>query len=186
MTTTSTTSVDGRTSSTLKATLSASGPNSNGPTPAVLPQKPKINRLGRRQLPKPFQGNSKQQQQARKDDSVAVQPANTKTKTIASTAPPANIKGSSTANGSSTNKKFKRANKQPYNREEVRSYMHKLFQSYTAGEKSHSTKTYKQVLSETASGRVSTATDWGTVSSSKNKNKKYGCLSDIAKVLRNQ
>lgn len=185
MTTTSTTSVDGRTSSTLKATLSASGPNSNGPTPAVLPQKPKLTgwaQAAAKALPRQQQ----QQQQARKDDSVAVQPANTKTKTTASTAPPANIKGSSTANGSSTNKKFKRANKQPYNREEVRSYMHKLFQSYTAGEKSHSMKTYKQVLSETASGRVSTATDWGTVSSSKNKNKKYGCLSDIAKVLRNQ
>ena len=114
MTTTSTTSVDGRTSSTLKATLSASGPNSNGPTPAVLPQKPKLTgwaQAAAKALPRQQQ----QQQQARKDDSVAVQPANTKTKTIASTAPPANIKGSSTANGSSTNKKFKRANKQPYN-----------------------------------------------------------------------
>lgn len=91
MTTTSTTSVDGRTSSTLKATLSASGPNSNGPTPAVLPQKPKLTgwaQAAAKALPRQQQ----QQQQARKDDSVAVQPANTKTKTIASTAPPANIR----------------------------------------------------------------------------------------------
>lgn len=183
MTTTSTTSVNGRASSTLKTTLSATSPSSNGPTPVILPQKPKLTgwaQAAAKALPK------QQQQQPRKDDSAAVQPANGKAKAIVSTAPPANIKGSSTANGSSTNKKFKRANRQPYNREEVRSYMHKLFQSYTTGEMSHSTKTYKQVLSETASGRVSTATDWGTVSSSKNKNKKYGCLTDIAKVLRNQ
>ncbi|CAI6422186.1 ADM_HP2_G0007610.mRNA.1.CDS.1 [Saccharomyces cerevisiae] len=49
-----------------------------------------------------------------------------------------------------------------------------------------STNENSEANPETASGRVSTATDWGTVSSSKNKNKKYGCLSDIAKVLRNQ
>ena len=123
MTTTSTTSVNGRASSTLKTTLSASSPSSNGPTPVILPQKPKLTgwaQAAAKALPKQQQ----QQQQPRKDDSVAVQPANGKAKAIVSTAPPANIKGSSTANGSSTNKKFKRANRQPYNRDEVRSYMH--------------------------------------------------------------
>ncbi|CAI4037850.1 hypothetical protein SMKI_04G1840 [Saccharomyces mikatae IFO 1815] len=183
MTTTSTTSVNGKATSTLKTTLSVSSPSSKGTTSAILPQKPKLTgwaQAAAKALPK-------QQQQSRKEESVATQPVNGKSKAIVSTAPSANPKGSPTTNGSSTNKKFKRANRQPYNKEEVRSYMHKLFQSYTTGELSHSTKTYKQVLSETSSGRVSTAaTDWDTVSSSKNKNKKFGCLTEIAKVLRNQ
>ncbi|CAI4057653.1 hypothetical protein SKDZ_04G1860 [Saccharomyces kudriavzevii ZP591] len=185
MTTTSTTSVNGKATPTLKATLSTSNSSSNTATPAALPQKPKLTgwaQAAAKALPK-----QQQQQQPKKDDSgAAARPANGKTKAIVSAAPSTHTKGSSTTNGSSTNKKLKRANRQPYNRDEVRSYMHKLFQSYTTGEMSHSTKTYKQVLSETASGRVSTATDWGTVSSSKNRNKKYGCLTDIAKVLRSQ
>lgn len=184
MTTTSTTSVNGKATPTLKATLSTSNSSSNSATPAALPQKPKLTGWA--------QAAAKALQTAaaaaaKKDDSgAAARPANGKTKAIVSAAPSTHTKGSSTTNGSSTNKKLKRANRQPYNRDEVRSYMHKLFQSYTTGEMSHSTKTYKQVLSETASGRVSTATDWGTVSSSKNRNKKYGCLTDIAKVLRSQ
>ncbi|CAI6422242.1 ADM_HP2_G0007620.mRNA.1.CDS.1 [Saccharomyces cerevisiae] len=107
MTTTSTTSVDGRTSSTLKATLSASGPNSNGPTPAVLPQKPKLTgwaQAAAKALPRQQQ----QQQQARKDDSVAVQPANTKTKTIASPRRPT-VPNTCPPNGYPTNKKFQKS-----------------------------------------------------------------------------
>ncbi|CAI4059586.1 hypothetical protein SUVZ_04G1890 [Saccharomyces uvarum] len=187
MTTTSTTNVNGKAAPALKTTLSTSNSNSNSP-PATLPQKPKLTgwaQAAAKALPKQQQQQQQQQQQPRRDDSSSPQPANGKTKAAVSTTPSTNTKGSSSINGSSTNKKFKRANKQPYNRDEVRSYMHKLFQNYTTGEMSHSVKTYKQVLSETASGRVSTATDWGTVSNSKNKNKKYGCLTDIAKVLKN-
>ncbi|KOH00308.1 Pbp4p [Saccharomyces eubayanus] len=182
MTTTSTTNVNGKATPALKTTLSTSNSNSNSP-PTALPQKPKLTgwaQAAAKALPK-----QQQQQQPRRDDSSSPQPGNGKTKATVSTTPSTNTKGSSSVNGSSTNKKFKRANKQPYNRDEVRSYMHKLFQDYTTGEMSHSVKTYKQVLSETASGRVSTATDWGTVSNSKNKNKKYGCLTDIAKILKN-
>lgn len=67
----------------------------------------------------------------------------------------------------------------PYNRDEVRKFMNDLFKSYTANPE---LKSYKDIVGNT---NAVTATNWGTVSNNKNKNKKYGCLNDVAKLLKN-
>lgn len=68
----------------------------------------------------------------------------------------------------------------PYNRDEVREYMQSLFK-----EQSRNAKTYKQVLKETQQGDLTETSDWGTVTNKNTRNKKYGTLAEIARVLRN-
>lgn len=69
----------------------------------------------------------------------------------------------------------KKPARQPYNREEVRSHMNSLFKKHTSALSSESTYT----TSHPRKGSL----DWGTVTNSKYRNKKYGCLNDIAQAL---
>lgn len=75
----------------------------------------------------------------------------------------------------------KNSNRLPYNRNEVRTYMNDLFTKYA---NDSSTVSYKSIV---GTSKNIPATNWGTVQSknSKNKNKKYGLLVNIAKVLKN-
>lgn len=52
-------------------------------------------------------------------------------------------------------------------------------------EQSRNAKTYKQVLKETQLGDLTETSDWGTVTNKNTRNKKYGTLAEIARVLRN-
>lgn len=69
--------------------------------------------------------------------------------------------------------------RQPYNREEVRAYMKKLFAQYSAPSAGVST------YSGPSSSRRGNNLDWGAVTNNRYRNKKYGCLNEIAQVLRN-
>lgn len=69
--------------------------------------------------------------------------------------------------------------RQPYNREEVRTYMKSLFAQYTSPSTSIST------YSGLNNSRKGNNLDWGAVTNNRYRNKKYGCLNEIAQVLRN-
>lgn len=75
----------------------------------------------------------------------------------------------------------KNSNRLPYNRNEVRTYMNDLFAKYANDTR---TVSYKSIV---GTSKNIPATNWGTVQSknNKNKNKKYGLLVNIAKVLKN-
>lgn len=77
------------------------------------------------------------------------------------------------AMGNAKNKK--KPSRQPYNRDEVLSYMNSLFKAQTSALSSEATYT-------TTHPRKSSL-DWGTVTNSKYRNKKYGCLNEIAQAL---
>lgn len=84
---------------------------------------------------------------------------------------------SSTSSLSSTNGKGKKKPvRQPYNREEVRSYMKSLFEEQVA--QLGSRETFSR-----GSQQKNGSLDWGAVTSSKYRNRKYGCLNEIAQVL---
>ncbi|CCK70175.1 Pbp4p KNAG_0D04290 [Huiozyma naganishii CBS 8797] len=85
------------------------------------------------------------------------------------------------ANHTGTTGGKKTAHRPPFNRDEVRKYMDSLFDTYANAEE---TVSYDNILQNNKN--LQTA-NWGTVSSgkNKNKNKKYGYLADIAKVLKN-
>ncbi|GAV52312.1 hypothetical protein ZYGR_0AG03030 [Zygosaccharomyces rouxii] len=68
--------------------------------------------------------------------------------------------------------------RQPYNRDEVRSYMKDLFAQYTS---STSISTYNGL----SNSRRGNNLDWGAVTNNRYRNKKYGSLNEIAQVLRN-
>lgn len=81
----------------------------------------------------------------------------------------------STANTTGAARTKRKPTTQPYNRDEVRSYMNSLFKSQTNAISSESTYTTDQ--------QRKSSLDWGTVTNSKYRNKKYGCLNDIAQAL---
>lgn len=72
----------------------------------------------------------------------------------------------------------KKQTRQPYNREQVRSHMKALFDQQVA------TIGNEQTFSMARGNqRKNGSLDWGAVTSSKYRNKKYGCLNEIAQVL---
>lgn len=90
------------------------------------------------------------------------------------------INNNSKSSGSGTVSNKKHFNKQSFNRNEVRSYMNDLFLKY---EKSPKTLSYQNVVKNNKNSPNET---WGTVQSksNRNKNKKYGLLTDVAKLLK--
>lgn len=72
-------------------------------------------------------------------------------------------------------KKSKKPGRPLFNRLEVRDYLQNLFDQQST---LPNTTTYTSVKDKNS-------LDWGTTSSNRWKNKKYSCLNDIAKVLRN-
>ncbi|QLQ80794.1 hypothetical protein HG537_0E01490 [Torulaspora globosa] len=85
----------------------------------------------------------------------------------------------STSSVSSANGRAKKKTvRQPYNRDEVRSYMKSLFEEQVAGIGNQETFSTGR-----GSQRKDGSLDWGTVTSNKYKNRKYGCLNEIVQVL---
>lgn len=74
-------------------------------------------------------------------------------------------------------KRNKKIARQPYNRAEVKKFMKDLYDSHI---NDISLKTYKEIIEANTNN-----SHWGSVTSNKNKSKKYGCLNEIAKVLKN-
>lgn len=73
--------------------------------------------------------------------------------------------------------------KAPFNSNEVKEYMSKLFAQYSSQKKIIlQDQLHNQKSDNMANGKDSS--NWDSVSSNKNKNKKYGCLNEVAKALR--
>lgn len=84
------------------------------------------------------------------------------------------------SNYHSHNHKKHSNNRQPYNRNEVRSYMKDLFTKYS---QDNETVSYKSIV---GNNKDMPAANWGTVQSKNtmNKNKKYSLLAEVATVLK--
>ncbi|CCC66798.1 hypothetical protein NCAS_0A02400 [Naumovozyma castellii] len=82
-----------------------------------------------------------------------------------------------------TAKKYKQPKRPPFNRDEVREFMNSLFKQYAESKDTQSTKE----LFALSGGTKNASSDWGTVTTSKykNKNKKYACLNNVARYLKN-
>ncbi|CCF59345.1 hypothetical protein KAFR_0G03130 [Kazachstania africana CBS 2517] len=81
-----------------------------------------------------------------------------------------------------TNKKHN-ISRQPYNRDEVRQFMKDLYSEFTVQK---SVQEYNNIVNTHDSTAINPS-NWDIVSNNKNKskNKKYACLNDIAKILKN-
>lgn len=123
-----------------------------------------------RALPKPQQ--QQQQQQPKAKSGTASSAARN------GGAPVLTPSASATSLSSGGARGKKKQIRPPYNRDEVRSYMKSLFEQQTATISSKETFGIAR-----GSERKTGSLDWGAVTSSKNRNKKYGCLNDIAQVL---
>ncbi|QLL33236.1 hypothetical protein HG536_0E01470 [Torulaspora globosa] len=86
--------------------------------------------------------------------------------------------GSAASLSSANGRGKKKPVRQPYNRDEVRSYMKSLFEEQVA--KLGNRETFS---TGRGSQRKNGSLDWGAVTSNKYRNKKYGCLNEIAQVL---
>ena len=78
----------------------------------------------------------------------------------------------------------KRPQRQPYNREEVKTYMNKLFEKYSS---EPTLRSYREIFENRNNLSGTDGNDWGVVTGrgGRHRNRRYGCLSEVAKVLKN-
>ena len=78
----------------------------------------------------------------------------------------------------------KRPQRQPYNREEVKTYMNKLFEKYSS---EPTLRSYREIFENRNNLSGADGSDWGVVTGrgGRHRNRKYGCLAEVAKVLKN-